>query len=204
MRIGKQIAERRTKVNVFPKSEEVFKAFWMTPLDKVRVIWIGMDPYPNIYKGEPVACGLSFASRDPDYVPPSLRIISRCIQEDLGEGKLNWHALPGEGVLLLNAALTVEEKAPGSHIKLWENFTLSVIRELQQYNTGLIFVLLGKDAQKFKPAISDFFNYIIERPHPVTEVYSGTKWQHNNLWSEIDDICFKLNGDKIQWLKPLT
>jgi uracil-DNA glycosylase len=175
----------------------------MCPLDKLRVIWIGMDPYPNLYKGEPVACGLSFAPRDPDYVPPSLRIISRCLQEDLGEGKLNWHALPGEGVLLLNAALTVEEGKPGSHMKLWEEFTLNLIRKIQEYNTGLVFVLLGKDAQRFKPAVNDFWNYIIERPHPVTEVYSGKKWEHNKLWSEIDEICFKLNGDKIQWLKPL-
>jgi uracil-DNA glycosylase len=176
----------------------------MTPLEKLKVVWIGMDPYPNLYKEEPVACGLSFASRNPDYVPPSLRIISRCIQEDLGEGKLNWHSLPGEGVLLLNAALTVEEKAPGSHMKIWENFTLSVIKGIQEYNTNIIFVLLGKDAQKFKAAIDPFWHHIIERPHPVTEVYSGTKWKHDNLWSEINKITKDLNAETIQWLKPLT
>jgi uracil-DNA glycosylase len=204
LKIGKHIADRRQQTNVFPKSDEVFKAFWMCPLDKVRCVMYGMDPYPNLYKGEPVACGLSFAPRDPNYVPPSLRIISRCMQEDLGEGKLNWHSLPGEGVLLLNAALTVEEGKPGSHMKIWEEFTLTLLKELQQYNTGLIFVLLGKDAQRFKPAINDFWNYIIERPHPVTEVYSGKKWEHNNLWSEINKITNELNGDEIKWLTPLT
>jgi uracil-DNA glycosylase len=203
LKIGTYIAERRTQCNVFPKSEEVFRAFWECPLDKVRVIMLSMDPYPNLYKGEPVACGLSFAPRNPSYVPPSLRIISRCIQEDLGEGELDWQNLPKEGVLLLNAALTVEEKSPGSHLKLWENFTLGVIKALQQYNTGLIFVLLGKDAQKFKPAINSSFNYVLERPHPVSEVYSGTKWQHNNLWSEINNITKGLNGETVQWLKPV-
>ena len=105
--------------------------------------------------------------------------------------------------MLLNAALTVEEGKPGSHMKLWEEFTLNLIRKIQEYNASYVFVLLGKDAQRFKPAVNDFWNYIIERPHPVTEVYSGKKWEHNKLWSEIDEICFKLNGDKIQWLKPL-
>jgi len=185
---------------VFPKSEEVFKAFWMTPVDKVKIIMAGMDPYPNLYKGEPVACGLAFAPRDPSYVPPSLRIIARSMQEDLGEGRLNWHNLPSQGVLLLNTALTVEEKKPGSHLKLWENFTLAVLRQLQFHNTGLVFVLLGKDAQKLRPAINDFWNYIIERPHPVSEVYSGKKWEHKNMWSEINKIIKDLNGEEIQWL----
>jgi uracil DNA glycosylase len=63
--------------------------------------------------------------------------------------------------------------------------------------------LLGKDAQKFKPAINSSFNYVLERPHPVSEVYSGTKWQHNNLWSEINNITKGLNGETVQWLKPV-
>ncbi len=204
LEIGKYIAERRTQCNVFPKSEEVFRAFWECPLDKVRVIMLSMDPYPNLYKGEPVACGLSFAPRNPSYVPPSLRIISRCIQEDLGEGTLDWQSLPKEGVLLLNTALTVEEGKSGSHIKLWEDFTLKLIQKLQQNNTALIFVLLGRDAQKFKLIINTNQQYVLERPHPVTEVYSGKKWEHNNLWSEINEITFKVNGDKIKWLNPLN
>jgi uracil-DNA glycosylase len=161
-------------------------------------------PYPNLYKEEPVACGLSFAPRNPSYVPPSLRIISRCIQEDLGEGSLDWQSLPKEGVLLLNTALTVEEGKSGSHIKLWEDFTLKLIKKLQQNNTALIFVLLGRDAQKFKLIINTNQQYVLERPHPVTEVYSGKKWEHNNLWSEINEITFKVNGDKIKWLNPLN
>jgi hypothetical protein len=77
------------------------------------------------------------------------------------------------------------------------------------YDKTFVFIIPQKESfeyitQKFKPDINDFLNYTIESPHPITEVYSGTKWQHNNLWSEINDICVKLNGDKIQWLKPLT
>jgi uracil-DNA glycosylase len=201
IKIGTYVAERRKVRNVFPKSEEIFRAFHETPLDKVRCVLLGMDPYANMYKGEPVACGLSFATRNNDYQPPSLRILRQAACEDLGEGDLDWENLPSQGVLLLNAALTVEEKLPGSHLKIWENFTLNLLKKIQFNNTGLIFVLLGKDAQKFRPSIVEAFHHVIVRSHPVSSVYSGKPWEHGYLFSEINKIIYSQNKEIIKWQK---
>lgn len=201
VKIGTYIAERRKVKNVFPKTEEIFRAFWETPLADVRVIWLGLDPYPNQYKGEPVACGLSFATRNGDYNPPSLRIITRAIYEDLGEGTLDWFGLPKQGVLLLNSALTVEEKNPGSHLRLWHNFTMNLLKKIQFQNTGLIFVLLGNDANKFRPAITEAFHHVVSRSHPASEVYGGGLWKHNNLFTEINEITYGQTKETIKWLK---
>ena len=79
--LSRIIKERRSKVKVFPKSKDVFRAFNLTPLSDVRVVILGMDPYPNLYEGEPVACGLAFAPSNREYVPPSLRMIYKNIKD---------------------------------------------------------------------------------------------------------------------------
>lgn len=205
LKIGNIVAEKRKETSVFPYSNEVFRAFNETPFGKLKVVLLGYDPYPNRYKGEPVACGLSFAPRNPEYLPPSLRIIKKSMEEDLLQGQpgdLNWFDLPKQGVLLLNAALTVEEGKSGSHLKLWENFTSGVLRTIQYNNTGLVFILLGKDANNFRPHINEAFNYVISRSHPASSVYSGSLWKHDKLWSECNKIIYGQTREKINWITP--
>lgn len=88
--LGGFIAKERASKQIFPKRDEVFRAFNLTPFQKVRVVILGMDPYPNRHKGEPVACGLSFAPRHRDYVPPSLRIMYGRIKQDIYPDELSF------------------------------------------------------------------------------------------------------------------
>src|SRR5690242_17074617 len=92
--IGTWLANRRKEVEIYPYSSEIFRAFHETLPDQIRVVIVGQDPYHNLFKGKPVACGLAFAPRDPDYLPPSLKILQKAANDDLGEGTLDWSNLP--------------------------------------------------------------------------------------------------------------
>lgn len=166
-----------------PSAENIFKVFRM-PLKDVKVVLIGQDPYS--VPGD--AVGLSFINGT-NKVPPSLRNIYKEILNSTGlQGNINnWEQ---QGVFLLNSALTVETGKPGSHLSYWRKFTENVIRYIS-YNNPCIWLLWGRAAQSFKShitnpfilkgyekfiqdlPINDKFNYILEAPHPVAEVYSG-------------------------------
>jgi uracil-DNA glycosylase len=196
----------RTTKTVYPKSDEVFKAFQLTPFNKIRVVIIGMDPYPTEYKGEPVACGLAFAPRHTEFVPPSLKQIYNRLKETLYtdevnfiETDLNLHKWAEQGVFLLNAALTVEKNQAGSHLKLWKPFTETVIKTISENSAGVIFCFWGKDAQQFAPLVNAKFHHVLMGSHPVSAVYKGGKWDCNHF-EEINTILLHNNGETIKWL----
>ena len=205
LNLGNTIKEERKKVKVFPTRDKVFRAFNLTPLDKVRVVILGMDPYPNEYKGEPVACGLAFAPSNREYVPPSLRMIHKNIKDNLYPDEfkhateMNLENWATQGVFLLNAALTVRQGKAGSHLYEWYQFTNNVITLLSQNTNGLIFCFWGKDAQKFKPLVDSTKHYILEAPHPVAGVYRGGDWDCDHF-QQINNILTKNNNETIEWL----
>ena len=196
--------ERETK-NIYPKREEVFRAFQLTPYSSVRCVLYGMDPYPGLHKGEPVACGLAFAPRNRNYTPPYLRMVYNRIKEDLYPNDLtfpvdlNIEKWAKQGVLLLNTALTVEEGKSGSHLELWKEFTTEVLKALND-GFGTIFLLWGNDAKKFKPLINEKAHYVLEAKHPVSAVYAEVTWECNHFL-EVNRILQTLNGDSIEWLE---
>lgn len=199
------IATRRKEVNIFPESSKVFRAFNETPFSKIRVVILGMDPYPNLYKGQPVACGLAFAPSNPEYTPPSLRMIYKNLKEGIYKDDmnfpedLNFENWAKQGVLLLNAALTVEESRAGSHLSHWKPFTEAVLKAISENSSGVIFCFWGKDAQQFAPLISDQAHHKLLAPHPVSAVYKGGTWDCNHF-EEINRILLHNNGDSIEWL----
>ncbi len=142
--LQKEIQEQKT---IYPPSSLIFNAFCQTPFDQVKVVLLGQDPY----HGEGQAHGLSFSVQKGVPLPPSLKNIFQELQQDLKvppskEGSL----LPWakEGVLLLNATLTVRKKEPKSHFgKGWETFTDAVITLLAEKKESLVFILWGKSAQ---------------------------------------------------------
>lgn len=157
--------EYQTKT-IYPKQTEIFNAFRYTDYDQVKVVILGQDPY----HGENQAQGLSFSVRDGIPKPPSLQNIFKELKDDLGydppvSGSLiRWAK---EGVLLLNAVLTVEQNKPASHKdRGWEQFTDEVIRILNNKTTPIVFILWGNYARSKKNFITNPLHSIVESPHP--------------------------------------
>lgn len=158
----------------YPSIDKIFRAFRETDYDNCSCVLIGMDPYPGVYKNIPSACGLSFATEN-GFINPSLSIILDSLinnglrnPNDPKDGRelINWSK---QGMLLLNAALSVEAGKPGSHMRFWNDWTTHFITALSRQRKDIIFILLGENAKSFKPyIISD--NYI-EGPHPMVDRY---------------------------------
>ncbi len=151
---------------VYPPRHQWFHAFAKTPLERVKVVILGQDPY----HGPGQAHGLSFSVPEGVPFPPSLRNIFQELQSDMGlpmptSGDLTPWAT--QGVLLLNAVLTVEEKQAGSHAKQgWERFTDKAIAYLAQQREGLVFVLWGAYAQQKVKHIDLNRHCVLKAPHP--------------------------------------
>lgn len=151
---------------IFPPGTLMFNAFEKTPFDKVKVVLLGQDPYHNPGQAQ----GLSFSVPKGITKPPSLINIFKEIQSDLGivpsaDGNLEKWA--EQGVLLLNASLTVRKNEPGSHSKIgWLEFTDAVIRKLSDEKKGIVFLLWGKFAQDKQVLIDETKHYVLKAAHP--------------------------------------
>jgi len=163
------------KSTVYPPAKFIFNAFELTPFNKVKVVILGQDPYhePN------QANGLAFSVNDGVITPPSLVNIYKEIESDLGKkttnknGNLeNWAK---QGVLMLNATLTVQARMAGSHQnKGWEQFTDAVIRVLSEQKENLVFILWGNYAQKKGSVIDESKHLVIKSTHPSPfSAYNG-------------------------------
>lgn len=169
------LKEKQEGKVIFPPGPMIFNAFNHTPFDKVKVVILGQDPY----HGDGQAHGLSFSVQRGVGTPPSLRSIYKELESDIPgfvsprHGELTQWA--DQGVLLLNATLTVRKAEPASHHKKgWEIFTDQVIRTLSEKRTGLVFLLWGKNAQAKIPLIDSSKHTILTAAHPSPySAYSG-------------------------------
>lgn len=159
---------------IYPPASKIFAAFDFTPFDEVKVVVIGQDPY----HGPGQANGLCFSVADGVAHPPSLKNIFKELQSDLGleiplSGNLERWAK--QGVLLLNATLTVRASQAGSHQKKgWETFTDAVIQKLSEEKEKLVFILWGAYAQKKGSVIDEKKHYVIKSAHPSPlSAYNG-------------------------------
>jgi uracil-DNA glycosylase len=163
------IAELQNKYSsgqVFPPQPQIFNALNLCPFEHVRVVILGQDPYHGVGQ----AHGLSFSVPDGIKTPPSLQNIYKEIKSDLGHniptsGNLEHWAK--QGVLLLNATLTVESGKPGSHQKLgWETFTDAIIIKISDEKEHVVFLLWGNFARSKKSLIDGTKHLVLEAPHP--------------------------------------
>lgn len=149
---------------VYPPREKVFKALQLTTLEEVKVVILGQDPY----HGPNQAQGLSFSVPDEVPAPPSLQNILKELADDIGNKPS--HDLTSwarQGVLLLNASLTVPEHQPNAHANgIWEAFTDAVIKVVNQKTEPVVFILWGGFARRKKSLISNPHHYITESAHP--------------------------------------
>ncbi|WP_316821049.1 uracil-DNA glycosylase [Pedobacter gandavensis] len=161
------LQEKREGHEVFPEQHDLFSALNHTPFDQVKVVILGQDPY----HGPGQAHGLSFSVKKGVTVPPSLKNIYKELNTDIEGFKTPDHGnltqWADQGVLLLNATLTVRARTAGSHQKKgWELFTDKIITELSEKRKGLIFILWGAYAQKKIALIDTAKHTVIGGPHP--------------------------------------
>lgn len=160
---------------VYPNPSDVFNAFKLTPFNEVKVVILGQDPY----HGTNQAHGLSFSVQKGVAVPPSLRNIYKELQTDIPEFNIPSHgdlsSWAKQGVLLLNATLTVRANEPGSHQKMgWEQFTDQAIRALSEQREGLVFMLWGRHAQAKASLIDPTKHLVLTAAHPSPfSAYNG-------------------------------
>ncbi|MFT3947734.1 MAG: uracil-DNA glycosylase [Agriterribacter sp.] len=159
--------ERLAGKTIYPPGPLIFNAFRQTPFNKVKVVIIGQDPY----HGPGQAHGLCFSVQDGVPPPPSLINIYKEIQSDLGvpmdmkKGNLTHWAQ--QGVLLLNASLTVRANEPNSHAKIgWATFTDAVIQKVVEQKNGVVFLLWGKFAQEKQILIDETKHHVLKAAHP--------------------------------------
>jgi uracil-DNA glycosylase len=192
------LLDEKSKYPVYPPGGLIFNAFGLTPFNSVRVVLLGQDPY----HGPGQAHGLCFSVPQGIISPPSLVNIFKEIESDLGipvprHGCLEKWAL--QGVLLLNATLTVRANQPGSHQrKGWETFTNAVIGKLSEKRVGLVFLLWGKFAQEKEAIIDTNRHYVLRAAHPSPySAYNGFFGCRH--FSKTNEILMKHGLEEIDW-----
>lgn len=185
---------------VYPPPSKIFRAFDLCPFDEVKVVILGQDPY----HGPGQANGLCFAVGEGVNLPPSLQNIYKEIANDLGvempqKGSLeNWAR---QGVLLLNATLTVQARQAGSHQnKGWEEFTDAAIKKLSEEKEGLVFMLWGRYAQNKGAVIDEKRHLVLKAPHPSPfSAHSG--FFGCKHFSKANQYLAKMGKDAVDWAK---
>ncbi len=151
---------------IYPPGSLMFNAFYKTPFDNVKIVLLGQDPYHNPGQAQ----GLSFSVPNGIQKPPSLINIYKELQSDLGIAPSvngNLEKWSEQGVLLLNASLTVRKNEPGSHSKMgWIEFTDAVIKKISEEKKGVVFLLWGKFAQDKQALIDETKHHVLKAAHP--------------------------------------
>ena len=191
--------EYRT-ATIYPPKDAVFKAFELCPVQNVKVVLIGQDPY----HGAQQAHGLCFSVNEGIPHPPSLKNIFKELHDDVGKeipesGNLSHWA--SQGVLLLNTILTVRASEAGSHKNRgWERFTSKVIEAISARHNNLIFLLWGGHAKKLRSKISKKNNhFILESGHPSPLSANRGYWFGNKHFSKVNQLLQEQNKVSINW-----
>ena len=193
-----KLTDEYSNYTIYPKMENIFSALNLVKFEDVKVVIIGQDPYhePN------QAMGMSFSVPSSTKIPPSLVNIFKEIENDLNikciqNGDLTRWAK--QGVLLLNAVLTVRKGQANSHKNIgWENLTSKIIKLLNDRQEPVIFVLWGRDARALKPLISNSWHYILESAHPSPlSAYNG--FFGCKHFSKINEILKQNKKTQIDW-----
>ena len=181
----------------YPPGPRIFSALDFCPFERVKVVILGQDPY----HGPGQANGLCFSVNPGVQVPPSLQNIFKEIRNDLGKGipeDGNLERWARQGVLLLNATLTVRAHQAGSHQKKgWEQFTDAVIRALNEHRTGIVFMLWGNFAKEKGALIDRSRHLVLTSAHPSP--FSATKFFGQHHFSKCNEYLLQQENTPIEW-----
>jgi uracil-DNA glycosylase len=202
--LRRQLAEEYRNGMVYPDRHDIYSAFDLTDYTQVKAVILGQDPY----HGPGQAHGLSFSVKPGVAVPPSLQNIYKELRDDLGCPIVNHGHLISwakQGVLMLNAVLTVRKDTPNSHRGLgWEKFTSRVIRLLNEREQPVVFILWGKNAQEKRPLITGLHHLVIQSAHPSP--FAANKGFFGSRPFSGTNAFLRLNGmQEIDWaLEPIS
>ncbi|GHA83780.1 uracil-DNA glycosylase [Modicisalibacter luteus] len=194
-------AEKQARKIIYPHSADWFRAFELTPLDQVRVVILGQDPY----HGPGQAHGLCFSVRPGVPTPPSLQNIYKELAQDVGFSPVDHGFLESwarQGVLLLNSVLTVEQGNAGAHRNRgWETFTDRAIQVINEHCTNVVFLLWGSYAQKKASFVDRNRHLVLHAPHPSPlSAHRGFFGQGH--FSRTNDFLESKGRGSIDWQLP--
>ncbi len=195
--LWKKVEERYETTKCFPPKDQIFRATDLTPFDEVKVVIIGQDPYHN----DNQANGLCFSVSDKVKAPPSLKNIFKELEDDLGIKKTSneLEMWAKQGVLLLNATLTVRAHEANSHKDLgWEQFTDFIIKEISDKKENVVFVLWGNFAQKKARFIDTSKHFIIQSVHP-SPLSARKGFFGSRPFSKINQFLEEKGKEPINW-----
>lgn len=203
----KQFREEQREIfedsfGIFPAEENTYKAFDLTQFDKIKVVLIGMDPYHGEVKGKPQAQGLCFSVPDGFPYPPSLKNIFKELCNDIQCEKPKSGNLTkwGEnGVLLLNASLSVLQGKPNSHKKIWKNFSKEVIKYISDNKDFVIFIAWGNDALNMLKGVDTTKHTILSAKHPSPLSANKGGFFGCKHFSKCNDILQRKNINPVDW-----
>ncbi len=197
------VAEKQAGKQIFPKGSEYFRALNLTPLDEVKVVILGQDPY----HGAGQAHGLCFSVQPGVRTPPSLVNIYKEMQADLGIAPAKHGFLEHwaeQGVLLLNSVLTVEEgKAAAHQGQGWEKFTDAVIRTVNDECDGVVFILWGSYAQKKASFVDQERHLVLKSAHP-SPLSAHNGFLGSRPFSKTNEYLQSIGKDPVDWQLPET
>lgn len=195
--LWEKVKEKYVQGKIFPPKNQIFRALELTSFEDIKVVIIGQDPYHNDFQ----ANGLCFSVSENVTAPPSLKNIFTELKDDLGieRSKKELDDWAEQGVLLLNATLTVKAHEPNSHKDLgWEKFTDFIIKEISDKKENVVFVLWGAFAQKKEELINSSQHFVIKSAHPSPfSVYRG--FYGSKPFSQINDYLKSKNLKPISW-----
>lgn len=208
-RIGKMLTLQSRIASITPRFNDTFRAFKECPYKDLKVVILGLDPYPT----EGVADGIAFSARNHPLNPPkSLEFIINSLERDVYGGFAIGHneefynpdltRWANQGVLMLNCALSTIVGKTGAHLELWSPFIKEVFRVLRENNTGLVYILLGAQAKMWITDINTKTNTVLTASHPNSCTYQNVKeWNCNRVFSLTNKILEEANGAdaKILW-----
>jgi len=198
--IAKLIAQERKGYEVYPNSNDVFKAFKLTSIDSIKVVVLGEDPWCDGSAG-----GLAFGTNSNNQMNKKIMDVLN-FYEEFGEIELNitreasFEYLALQGVLLLNRTLTVRRNKPRSHIKFgWSTFTAKLLRKLSFEYSNIVYILIGKDAHGVEQYLSTKDNLIIKIEHPKEAVFENRYWKASNCFSKCNMYLESKEKKIIKW-----
>ena len=182
-----------------PNYDNIFNCFTACKLHDLKVVILGMSPYPQLNKATGIAFGNKRETLDKD-LSPSLQVIKESvINYEIPQNNItfdpSFEDWEKQGVLMLNCALTCKVGLPSSHLGLWRPFISKLIYNMSRYMTACVYVLFGEEAKTFEPYISQY-NYVIKEKHPSYYARNHKKLRYD-LWDEINNHL----NNKIQFKK---
>ena len=195
--LWEKVKQEYVSTKCFPPKNQIFRALELTEFDDIKVVIIGQDPYHNDFQ----ANGLCFSVSENVAAPPSLKNIFIELKNDVGaeRTKKELDDWAQQGVLLLNATLTVKAHEPNSHRDLgWEKFTNYIIKEISDQKENVVFVLWGAFAQKKEEFIDSSMHFVIKSAHPSPfSVYRG--FFGSKPFSKINEYLISKGKTAINW-----